>query len=57
MSDFALQYLCRVLVHTHWLAITNFFPVNGISEVVDFSRHDWKYLLEICPAKKQVNIC
>jgi len=33
-----------LLVRTHWLAITNFFPVNGISEVVDLSRHDWKNL-------------
>jgi hypothetical protein len=31
-------------VLTHWLAITNFFPMNGISEVVDLSRHDWKHL-------------
>jgi hypothetical protein len=33
-----------LLVLTHWLAITNFFPVNGISEVVDLSRHDWNNL-------------
>ena len=32
-----------MLVLTHWLVITNFFPVNGISEVVDLSRHDWKF--------------
>jgi hypothetical protein len=37
--------LYLLLVRTHWLAITNFFPVNGISEVVDLSRHDWKHLL------------
>jgi hypothetical protein len=28
---------------THWLVITNFFPIHGISEVVDLSRHDWKH--------------
>jgi len=33
-----------LLVRTHWLAITNFFPMNGISEVVDLSRHDWNNL-------------
>ncbi len=34
-----------MLVLTHWRAITNSFPINGISEVVDLARHDWKYLL------------
>jgi len=31
---------------TRGLVITNFFQVNGISEVVDLSRHDWNYLVE-----------
>jgi hypothetical protein len=37
--------------HTPGIWVTEipnrFFPMNGISEVVDLSRHDWNYLAKI----------
>jgi len=43
-----------LLALTHWLAITNFFPVNGISEVVDLSRHDWNNL--VCEGAQETHL-
>ena len=44
-ADFTTDLLAQlwsVGAYAHWLVITNFIPVNGISEVVDLSRDDWK---------------
>jgi hypothetical protein len=43
-SDSRYRVYPQTSLLTRWLAITNFFPVNGISEVVDLSRHDWNHL-------------